>query len=242
MCCCSFCSYHCLLSSIHSDDVFSPLDFSSPIFDSSKFTFAAASTPRQPLRSRSEERILRSQPHDTAPSGNVHQDMLRRTETSPDIFQQVGDSYLQDPALRMYHTQSRVHLSTEARRYQSSQQRSGISSRTLGPPAVIGHHAAHHYAIVYSVHGRPAKEIPSSAQVFSAHAQPASITSTTSRSNKLHTVHNRSRDVGSTVTTLTPQNRDLLLAVQSGVEKQQRALKLSLNQVPDDGDNEWKLW
>ena len=256
--------------------MFSPLDFSSPapVHDEDMFTFAA-STPRNPGRSRSEERVLTSaHPNGSFTSG---QDGLWRAETSPDIYSQAADGPTQGGSQRIYRPRTMaVPSSSQYQQHQRHVARNGAGGYGGGggggggggvvprgrplvrqpPPPPPAPRQSPRYTIVYSVRGRSSETIvhpevsrrpppaPSNPANFSFSGNGNGNAGTQSRgSSKMRYIRNRSRSrEAHNNSTLSPADRDLLQAVQSGVEKRQRAVRLSMYQVPDDGDDDWRIW
>ncbi|XP_070192937.1 uncharacterized protein [Littorina saxatilis] len=256
---------------VMSDDVFSPLDFSSPnpVMDDDMFTFAA-STPRNAGRSRSEERILA----DPQPNGHViygQEPGVWRAETSPDIFNQVEGQTAEGSVQRIYRPRTIAVPSSSQQHRHHHQDRNGHSqapvrnggggsggsggggggggvyntmtrgrSQVRQPPP-----QSPRYTIVYSVRGRSTDTIVHP-EVSRRPPSGSAHQSTHSRSTKMRYIRNRSRsrEPGSAHNssgTLSSADRDLLQAVQSGVEKRQRALRLSLYQVPANDDEDWRI-
>ncbi|KAL8594705.1 hypothetical protein ACOMHN_051651 [Nucella lapillus] len=226
-----------------SEEVFSPLDFSSPavVMDDDRFTFAA-STPRHPERSRSEERSLSPPQHPPQPYSIPlpSSEGVWRADTAPDM------PSAQDSVPRMYRPRTMAVPSSLSQHAAKHAPRTSVMYNSLPRGrAPVRAPAPHNprYTIVYSVRGRSADTIvhqegtrrrsaPSPTQ---GSAPPPN--GTHSRNSKMRYIRSRSRERSA----LTAADRDLLHAVQSGVEKRQRALRLSLYQVADDDDVDWKI-
>ncbi|XP_076448180.1 uncharacterized protein LOC143284923 isoform X2 [Babylonia areolata] len=266
-----------------SEDVFSPLDFSSPVeggdTDQEMFTFAA-STPRALVapntRSRSEERALSPDPHHlhhhqpySIPITPPAPDM-QTADLQTDVLAPVA---LRDMVPRMYRPRTMAVPSSSSTSHHHHHPNSGTTttrnsgmynSVTRGrapvrqPPPHHHHNNHRHqqrYTIVYSVRGRSADTIvhqellppssgsrrqsrPSQQQGHHHHQQSGTQPR---HGSKMRYIRNRSRSRERERGTLSVAERDLLQAVQSGVEKRQRALRLSLYQVADDGDDDWRI-
>ena len=227
-----------------SDEVFSPLDFSSPTpgMDEDMFTFAA-STPRNAGRSRSEERAL-SPSHVQPYSIPIGQDGLWRAGTSPDVTGQT-----EGVMSRIYRPRTMAVPSSNSQRHTVRASGGGGGGGGGGamprgrPPVRQPPPQSPRYTIVYSVRGRSADTIVHPEVTRRPPPAPGSGHATQSRHSKMRYIRNRSRSRESAAhrATLSPADRDLLQAVQSGVEKRQRAVRLSMYQVPDDDDEDWKI-
>ncbi|KAK7490029.1 hypothetical protein BaRGS_00018729 [Batillaria attramentaria] len=234
-----------------SDEAFSPLDFSSPVVDDDMFTFAA-STPRNPGRSRSEERHLAASPSSPPAAAASPPPDLWRAETSPDVHRQsdTQTEIFQRIYLPRYQTPGwgGQHVPVIKNPGGGGGGGGGWNTVTRGRPAVrqppSHSHQSPRYTLVYSVRGRSKETIvhPDVSQRPPHAPSSSAAAASLPRNSKMRYIRNRSRSRESANhATLSPADRDLLQAVQSGVEKRQRALRLSLYQVPDDGDTDWKI-
>ncbi|PVD25193.1 hypothetical protein C0Q70_15691 [Pomacea canaliculata] len=215
------------------DDVFSPLDFSSP---NKNDLFFAASSPRFSGRSRSVDRLLSSR-SPTRPAGP---DAWSKAESSWDIHG-YAESHSDDDFQqrvnrpRPYATSSAATVVHSARYEEEGLWSTGTRGRaaTRQTPS-----EGPRYTLVYTPQGL-ADETTTHTATTRQQASAAVATTTQSRGNKTRYISNRSRSQESSSHASVADN-DLQMAVQSGVEKRQRALRLSMHQVPDDHED-WKI-
>lgn len=179
----------------------------------------------------------------------IGQEGLWRTETSPDIYQQAegqmeGSQRIYRPRTMAVPSSKSQHLNHVVRSGPGGGG-GGYNTMTRGRPQVRQPPPqSPRYTIVYSVRGRSSETIVHPEVSRRPPPAPSSGNATQSRNSKMRYIRNRSRSRESSAphnSSLSPADRDLLQAVQSGVEKRQRAVRLSMYQVPDDDDDDWRI-
>ncbi|XP_041348495.1 uncharacterized protein LOC121368045 [Gigantopelta aegis] len=231
-----------------SDDVFSPLEKSSPSIDDNKFSFAA-STPRN--NTAKVNKIDNKEPIETVSSNLANRNTTQRIKwmnedfDQSDIFQNGGHTNWNDNTTRPQRLyKPRQSQGQGQGQIQSFNQEPGGSIRgsrryisQIHNSNLSGHSAR--MTMVYH-----AKSPADGRASFNERSRSASRHKKSKEENGWHRSQSQSPNTTlrlNSQKSMTAEDRVVLHAVHCGMEKRRHALRLSMYQMPDTDDDDWKI-